>query len=260
MKSMWKLESSSFSKSLGLTAKSAGRLALTASSFVTALSICVCSSICAAAAAARLRSSSSLLSVSMEASVVGVKDGTLHAAEVARIFAMATLSRQSAGVGTPSMKARRLAAPMTNCMWSGSAASKLSGVGSRLGGDQKGTPCEVVASGGKLCSSWPIRLRKYDSNLRLAQPTHCSKLVQRSEASTSSTPPAMPQQTRGSPRSLSRMEEADSLALASAAGQPAPLSRKSSTSRALVSKLPTNSECARTRHWSMLCGKLCTAH
>mmetsp|Transcript_57936 Transcript_57936/g.133097 ORF Transcript_57936/g.133097 Transcript_57936/m.133097 type:complete len:255 (+) Transcript_57936:170-934(+) len=240
--------------------KPAGSSALAESREPTASSIKCCSSAGPAAAAARRRSSSSLLSVSIDASSEGANVGTTHAADVARTRAMDAASRRSAGVGTPSMYARRFAAAMTNCMCSVSAASKMSGFGSRLGGDQKGAPCEVVAFGGKLCSNCSMRFLKYDSNLRRAQPRHSSHEHARPETSTSSQPPLVPQQTRGSPRSLSRIEDADSLALASAAAHAAPFSRKPSTSRGVVSKLPTNSECASTRHWSMLCGKLCTAH
>ena len=82
--------------------------------------------------------------------------------------ASAAGSRRSAGGAMPSMKARRLAAAMMNCMCSGSFASKARGLGSRLGGVQKGTPWEVVASGGKLWSSCAMRWVKYDSNLRRA--------------------------------------------------------------------------------------------
>ena len=70
--------------------------------------------------------------------------------------ALSPAAWQSAGVAMPRVKARRLAAAIPNCMCSGSEASKAIGWGSRLGGDQKGTPCEVVASGGKLKRSCAI--------------------------------------------------------------------------------------------------------
>ena len=37
----------------------------------------------------------------------------------------------------------------------------------RLGGDQKGTPLEVVASGGKLWSNWAMRCVKYLLRVRV---------------------------------------------------------------------------------------------
>mmetsp|Transcript_41847 Transcript_41847/g.104009 ORF Transcript_41847/g.104009 Transcript_41847/m.104009 type:complete len:274 (+) Transcript_41847:981-1802(+) len=260
MKSMWKLESSSFSNSFGRTAKPAGSSFAAASSCCTIFSILVASSSCSAAAAALRLASSSLLSVSMVASMAGSKGGTLHLGEEARSEAIALGSRASAGGGMENMKARRLAAAMMKCMCNSSDGSKTTGAGSRLGGDQKGTPCEVVASGGKLWRSCTMRLVKYDSNLRRAHPTQSSHARALSSTITSRQPAAMPQCTRGSPRSLSRIVESDSLAARSAATHSPPLARNSATSDGVASKLPTNSEWARTRHWSMLCGKLCTAH
>mmetsp|Transcript_46617 Transcript_46617/g.101313 ORF Transcript_46617/g.101313 Transcript_46617/m.101313 type:complete len:272 (-) Transcript_46617:1919-2734(-) len=258
MKSMWKFASSSFSNSLGFGEKPAGTCAFR--SLSTAASTSAASFSGEAPAAARRRASSSLLSVSIDTSSVGVKARGLHAADDSSIAPMNAASLHVAGVGTPSMKARRFAAEMINCMCSGSFASKWIVLGSRFGGDQKGTPCDVVAVGGKLCSSCSIRLRKYESNLRRAQPTHSSNVDDLSAMRTSSQPPAMPQQTRGSPRSLSRIAEVLSPARSSAMTHSLPLAKNSSTSRGVVSKLPTNSEWARTRHWSMLCGKLWTAH
>ena len=147
--------------------------------------------------------SSSLLSVSMLASSAGVKLCTATAPVPAASAAVSAAgSRQSGGGVMPSMKARRLAAPMMNCMCNGSATSKASGLGSlqmrmqrqiwmevdvvhmlmhmhsrgeasihihahRLGGDQKGTPLEVVASGGKLWSNWAMRCVKYLVRVRV---------------------------------------------------------------------------------------------
>ena len=59
----------------------------------------------------------------------------------------------------------------------------------RLGGVQKGTPLEVVASGGKLWSSCAMRCVKYDSNLRRAQPMHSGHVALRSAMSRSYAPP-----------------------------------------------------------------------
>ena len=90
--------------------------------------------------------------------------------------------------------------------------------------------------------------RAHDWYLRLAHPTHWAHVVHGSVISRSRQPPAIPQHTRGSPRSLSSIEEGVSCAAAKLLTKEAPLVRKSRSSRALVSKLPTNSECASTRH------------
>mmetsp|Transcript_37306 Transcript_37306/g.102978 ORF Transcript_37306/g.102978 Transcript_37306/m.102978 type:complete len:210 (-) Transcript_37306:810-1439(-) len=196
----------------------------------------------------------------MDASIAGVNGATWHFGDDASTAAIAAGSRALGGGTRPYMKARRLAAAIMNCMWSGSAASNLTGAGSRLGGDQKGTPCDVFASDGKLCSNCTTRDVKYDSNFWRAQPTQSSHAAARPSTSTSKQPADMPHVTRGSPRSLSRIVESDSLASLSWLTQSLPLARYSLTSCGVVSKLPTYSECASTRHWSMLCGKLCTAH
>ena len=192
---MWWLVSSSFSNSFAFGAKPPGSDAFAAVSSSTAAAIaaaCPSGDDCASASAFR-RSSSSFTPVSIVRSAVGVNGGTTHSADDASSAATAAASRQSAGGATPRAKARRLAAATTNCMWSGSAASKASGLGSRFGGDQNGTPVCVFMSGGQLCSSCLIRDAKYDSNLRRAQPTHPSQLAERYEGEIRSrTPPLIP--------------------------------------------------------------------
>ena len=79
-------------------------------------SIFVASSTDSAAAFAFLFSSSSLLSVSMEASITGVNVTTLHLGDDASTALTAAGSRESAGAVKPNMNARRLAAAMMNCV------------------------------------------------------------------------------------------------------------------------------------------------
>eukprot|EP00966_Prymnesium_polylepis_P151755 3505730-Prymnesium_polylepis.1 len=128
----------------------------------------------------------------MDASIAGVNGATWHFGDDASTAAIAAGSRALGGGTRPYMKARRLAAAIMNCMWSGSAASNLTGAGSRLGGDQKGTPCDVFASDGKLCSNCTTRDVKYDSNFWRAQPTQSSHAAARPSTSTSKQPADMP--------------------------------------------------------------------
>ena len=60
--------------------------------------------------------------------------------------------------------------------WSGSSAENWSGVGGRLGPDQKGAPDDVVMSSGKLYSSCEMELLKFSSNLSRAHTTHASSV------------------------------------------------------------------------------------
>ena len=53
----------------------------------------------------------------------------------------------------PKLSAVTCAVARTNCMWSGSLASKVMGVGGRFSPDQNSAPDDVTWSRGKLCSS-----------------------------------------------------------------------------------------------------------
>ena len=63
----------------------------------------------------------------------------------------------SAGTATPYTRALRMAAAWMSDAWAGSAASNTSGVGKRLGGDQKRAPVDVTASSGNVCVSCATR-------------------------------------------------------------------------------------------------------
>mmetsp|Transcript_10503 Transcript_10503/g.42846 ORF Transcript_10503/g.42846 Transcript_10503/m.42846 type:complete len:200 (+) Transcript_10503:737-1336(+) len=169
---MWKFLSSSFSKSsacmeIPFTA-SADAHSLSAASTSSSEEL---SSGCAAAPAP-----SAATSFWRERSSLTTKVGSSTLARKGLKNSGLRLLLSFVSTETPQTRARRLAAAMTKRMCSSSSSSNLSGVGKRLGGDQKRLPSLVRASSGKFAMSVATRLWKYSSNLRRAQATQSWKV------------------------------------------------------------------------------------